>query len=230
MHCMTYVINFNSTRQNVLNLIILISELQRDGAIYYLIFCRSVWHYPLRLDNPLYIEVVFNQIAPDYLEGLLLVMPGEQIDQEVVYDIAKVTCSVEGLDGYNWLHFPPTIQQFGCHSNHFEHFKDLKLELILLTVSIYYFQKGTLLPVVKHFMYQYKKNPKLNKNIFQVAALLHRAADMDHKPTIKETKFLLPKPALSARDIKPPQWVNMVNYFHYFDFELVQSLNKTETV
>ncbi len=66
------------------------SELQRDGAIYYLIFCRSVWHYPLRLDNPLYIEVVFNQIAPDYLEGLLLVMPGEQIDQDVVYDVAKV--------------------------------------------------------------------------------------------------------------------------------------------
>merc|ERR1712183_992359 len=42
------------------------------------------------------------------------------------------------------------------------------------------------------------------------AALLHKAADMDHVPTLKETKFLLPKPALSARDIKPPQWVNMV--------------------
>ena len=75
-------------------------------------------YYPLRLDNQLYIEVVFNQIAPDYLEGLLLVMPGEQIEQECVFDISKV------------------------------------------------------------------------------AALLHRAADMDHKPTIKETKFLLPKPAL----------------------------------
>merc|ERR1712218_333605 len=108
------------------------TELQRDGAIYYLIFCRSVWHYPLRLENPLYIEVVFNQIAPDYLEGLLLIMPGEQIEQDVVFDISKV------------------------------------------------------------------------------AALLHRAADMDQKPSIKETKFLLPKPALSARDIKPPQWVNMV--------------------
>ena len=47
-------------------------------------------------------------------------------------------------------------------------------------------------------------------NTPQIAALLHRAADMDHKPTIKETRFLLPKPALSARDIKPPQWVNMV--------------------
>lgn len=76
--------------------------------------------------------MVFNQIAPDYLEGLLLVMPGEQIEQDMVYDIAKV------------------------------------------------------------------------------AALLHRAADMDQKPSIKETKFLLPKPALSAKDIKPPQWVNMV--------------------
>jgi len=67
-----------------------------------------------------------------YLEGLLLVMPSEQIDQDIVYQVAKV------------------------------------------------------------------------------AALLHKAADMDHVPTLKETKFLLPKPALSARDIKPPQWVNMV--------------------
>jgi myosin-15 len=108
------------------------TDLVKQGAVFYLIFCRSVWHYPLRLDNKLYIEVVFNQIAPDYLEGLLLVMPGEQIDQDTVYQVAKV------------------------------------------------------------------------------AALLHKAADMDHKPTLKETKYLLPKPALSARDIKPPQWVNMV--------------------
>lgn len=52
--------------------------------MFYLIFCRSVWYYPLRLDNPLYYEVVFNQIAPDYLEGLLLVTPGEQLEQEVI--------------------------------------------------------------------------------------------------------------------------------------------------
>ena len=42
------------------------------------------------MDNTLYTEVVFNQIAPDYLEGLLLIMPGEQIDQNFVYDISKV--------------------------------------------------------------------------------------------------------------------------------------------
>ncbi|XP_063236075.1 unconventional myosin-XV [Bacillus rossius redtenbacheri] len=108
------------------------TELHKNQQVFYLIFCRSVWHFPLRLDSPLYIEVVFNQIAPDYLEGLLLVMPGEQLEQDAIYDIAKI------------------------------------------------------------------------------AALLHRAADMTHLPTMKETKFLLPKPALSVRDVKPAQWVNMV--------------------
>ncbi|KAK3909403.1 Unconventional myosin-XV [Frankliniella fusca] len=108
------------------------TELHKNGQIFYLIFCRSVWHFPLRLDSHLYIEVVFNQIAPDYLEGLLLVMPGETLQQDTIYEIAKM------------------------------------------------------------------------------AALLHRAADMAHVPAMKETKFLLPKPALTVRDIKPTQWVNMV--------------------
>ena len=43
----------------------------------------------MRLDNALYIEIVFNQIAPDYLEGLLLVMPGEQIMQECVVSLVQ---------------------------------------------------------------------------------------------------------------------------------------------
>ena len=43
-----------------------------------------------------------------------------------------------------------------------------------------------------------------------MAALLHRSAGLRSMPTIKETKYLLPKAALLVRDIKPPQWVNMV--------------------
>ncbi|CAG0891500.1 unnamed protein product [Darwinula stevensoni] len=108
------------------------TELHKNQQVFYLIFCRSVWHFPLRPDNQLYIELVFNQIAPDYLEGLLLVMPGETLQQDFVYDISKV------------------------------------------------------------------------------AALLHRAADMDYLPALKETKYLLPKPALTVRDVKPPQWVHLV--------------------
>jgi myosin XV len=60
------------------------TELHKNQQVFYLIFCRSVWFYSMRLESALYIEVVFNQVAPDYLEGLLLVMPGEQLDQELV--------------------------------------------------------------------------------------------------------------------------------------------------
>lgn len=52
------------------------TELIKNHQQYFLIFCRSIWHFPLRLESKLYIEVIFNQIAPDYLEGLLLILPG----------------------------------------------------------------------------------------------------------------------------------------------------------
>ena len=51
---------------------------------------------------------------------------------------------------------------------------------------------------------------RLQLDIARVAALLHRAAGLRSRPTMKETKYLLPKAALLVRDIKPPQWVNMV--------------------
>lgn len=67
------------------------TELLKNGQMFYLIFCRSVWWHPLRLDNPSYIEVIFNQVAPDYLEGLLLIMPAEsKLPETTVPDIARV--------------------------------------------------------------------------------------------------------------------------------------------
>lgn len=46
------------------------TELLKTNQPFYLIFCRSVWHFPLKREPvPLYIEVLFNQVAPDYLEG-----------------------------------------------------------------------------------------------------------------------------------------------------------------
>lgn len=47
----------------------------------------------------------------------------------------------------------------------------------------------------------------------QIAALLHRAADLKNEreePTTKRIKYLLPKPALSLREPRPQQWANMV--------------------
>ena len=63
------------------------TQLHKNQQVFYLIFCRSVWYYPLCSDNALYYEVVFNQIAPDYLEGLLLVTPGEQLQQEIIVNM-----------------------------------------------------------------------------------------------------------------------------------------------
>lgn len=67
------------------------TELHKNQQVFYLIFCRSVWHFPLRLDSHLYIEVVFNQIAPDYLEGLLLVMPGETLQQDTIVSTQRLS-------------------------------------------------------------------------------------------------------------------------------------------
>ncbi|XP_014089710.3 unconventional myosin-XV [Bactrocera oleae] len=112
------------------------TELLKSGQPFYLIFCRSVWHFPLKRDpapTPLYVEVLFNQVAPDYLEGLLLELPGNGVPiAEIVRDMARI------------------------------------------------------------------------------AALLHRAADLTHVPAMKEIKFLLPKPALGVREIRPAQWVSLV--------------------
>ncbi|QQP35410.1 Myosin 15 [Caligus rogercresseyi] len=66
-----------SNRHYILDLT---NGLQHQHEEFYLIFY-----------NALYVEVVFNQIAPDYLEGHLLVMPdGALDDEELVYDIAKI--------------------------------------------------------------------------------------------------------------------------------------------
>jgi myosin XV len=122
------------------------TELLKTNQPFYLIFCRSVWHFPLKRDpppTPLYIEVLFNQVAPDYLEGLLLEMPN----------------------------------------------------------------MGT-------------PSPDYIRDIARIAAILHRAADLNHIPVMKEIKFLLPKPALGLREIKPAQWVNLVQAgefkFHFY--------------
>lgn len=112
------------------------TELLKTAQPFYLIFCRSVWHVPLKRDpmpTLLYVEVLFNQVAPDYLEGLLLELPGGAVPApDVVRDMARI------------------------------------------------------------------------------AALLHRAADLTHVPAMKEIKFLLPKPALGIRELRPAQWVTLV--------------------
>ncbi|XP_017773416.1 PREDICTED: unconventional myosin-XV [Nicrophorus vespilloides] len=109
------------------------TELHKAAQPFYLIFCRSVWYHSLKHDaSPLYTEVLFNQVAPDYLEGLLLRLGNPNLPPSIVRDMALI------------------------------------------------------------------------------AALLHRAADLNHSPNLKEVKFLLPKPVLGLREPRPPQWLALV--------------------
>lgn len=39
---------------------------------------------------------------------------------------------------------------------------------------------------------------------------MFRAADLGHAPSLKEVKFLLPKPVLGLREPRPPQWLALV--------------------
>ena len=142
------------------------TELLKNGQIFYLIFCRSVWHYPLRLDSQLYIEVIFNQVAPDYLEGLLLVLDRKWsalVSQELNNGGSPIDTSAGQL--------PP----------------DVSRSLVDL-------------PLPDHLI----------KDLSEIAALLHRAADMEHQPSKDEVKYLLPKPILPMRAVRPARWVELV--------------------
>lgn len=64
----------------------------------------------------------------------------------------------------------------------------------------------------------------LQFEVCRLAALLHRAADMIQPPTLKETKFLLPKPALMQNEVNPQQLVQMVQN----NWPQIESLHSVE--
>ncbi|XP_072386404.1 unconventional myosin-XV [Diabrotica undecimpunctata] len=67
------------------------TELHKAAQPFYLIFCRSVWYHPLKHDSsPLYTEVLFNQVAPDYLEGLLLRLGSPNLPSSIVRDMSLI--------------------------------------------------------------------------------------------------------------------------------------------
>ncbi len=51
-----------------------ITELTKLNNEFYLIFKRILWYFPLKLEIvDGYIDMIFNQILPDYVEGLVVV-------------------------------------------------------------------------------------------------------------------------------------------------------------
>ncbi|GIY79974.1 unconventional myosin-XV [Caerostris darwini] len=81
----------------------LVAELEKNENIYYLVFCRSVWNFPLRLDSELYIDIIFHQIVPDYLEGYLLVLPSHHLkmSRETQEELLRIASLLYRANGNN---------------------------------------------------------------------------------------------------------------------------------
>jgi len=67
------------------------TELDHKQKEYFLLLKRTVWIHPIRLDNQLYIDVMFFQLVPDYLEGLLVIMQTiDTLSATMMDDIARL--------------------------------------------------------------------------------------------------------------------------------------------
>jgi myosin-15 len=50
----------------------IITELSKMNNQFHLIFKRVLWYSPLRLDSEYYVDMIYNQVLPDYVDGMLL--------------------------------------------------------------------------------------------------------------------------------------------------------------
>ncbi|KAG5895942.1 hypothetical protein JTB14_016344 [Gonioctena quinquepunctata] len=85
------------------------TELHKAAQPFYLIFCRSVWFHPLKHDaSPLYTEVLFNQVAPDYLEGLLLRLGNPNVPPSIIRDMALIAALLHRAADFG---HPPNLKE-----------------------------------------------------------------------------------------------------------------------
>ncbi|VDN59410.1 unnamed protein product [Dracunculus medinensis] len=73
--CLCYILEIENIMKLLSNdeyILDICTELEHKKKEYFLLLKRTVWIHPLRLDNILYIDVMFFQIVPDYIEGLLI--------------------------------------------------------------------------------------------------------------------------------------------------------------
>ncbi|CAJ0945211.1 unnamed protein product, partial [Mesorhabditis belari] len=67
------------------------TEMEHKNKSFDFLLRRAVWIYPLRLDNMMYIDVMFNQLLGDYLDGLFCShMPSGQLSATSMDDVAKM--------------------------------------------------------------------------------------------------------------------------------------------
>uniref|UniRef100_F1KSK8 Myosin-XV n=1 Tax=Ascaris suum TaxID=6253 RepID=F1KSK8_ASCSU len=91
--CLCYILESESTMKLLSNdeyILDVCTELEHQKKDYFLLLKRTVWIHPLRLDNNLYIDVMFFQVVPDYIEGLLIAPKPVSLSAASLDDIARL--------------------------------------------------------------------------------------------------------------------------------------------
>ncbi|KAM9454739.1 unconventional myosin-XV [Clarias gariepinus] len=66
------------------------TEAEMIDSSYSFWFRRVIWAQALKFDNELSVTVHYNQVLPDYLKGLLSVLPAEKVSDQQFHQIAKL--------------------------------------------------------------------------------------------------------------------------------------------
>ncbi|XP_036068960.1 unconventional myosin-XV [Oryzias melastigma] len=66
------------------------TEAEQVDANYSLWFRRVIWSLALKLDNELYVTMLYNQILPDYLKALLSVVPPGKASDQHLQQLARL--------------------------------------------------------------------------------------------------------------------------------------------
>lgn len=69
-----------------------VTELSKLENEFYLIFKRVLWYFPIRLELDSYIDMMYNQILPDFCEGLVVISTSEnKLTSHLNNDIALLS-------------------------------------------------------------------------------------------------------------------------------------------
>uniref|UniRef100_A0A3B1IL65 MyTH4 domain-containing protein n=1 Tax=Astyanax mexicanus TaxID=7994 RepID=A0A3B1IL65_ASTMX len=66
------------------------TEAEQIDSNYSFWFRRVIWAQPLKFDNELSVTIHYNQVLPDYLKGLLNVLPPGKVSEQQFNQIAKL--------------------------------------------------------------------------------------------------------------------------------------------
>ncbi|KAG5277614.1 hypothetical protein AALO_G00089430 [Alosa alosa] len=66
------------------------TEAEQTDPAHSFWFRRVIWAHPLKYDNELCVTLHYNQVLPDYLKGLLNVLPPGKLSEQQLHQVAKL--------------------------------------------------------------------------------------------------------------------------------------------